>query len=436
MIPERTTWGHVVVAAEPDRSVPVAHVYVSFLAGSETDPPGEAGLTRLAAQLQRMGTARRTREELNSAIESLGARLDVSVAHHRVSFSGHVLSDSLGPFVDLLEEVLCDPGNRAEDLDKLRGETLASLAKVRDDDQSLAYRHFRDALFRDHPYGRSPAGLPAPVQAAGLEDVVRRQESVIGRSRMVLALAGDLDPDAARPRLEGILARASDGSSPAAEGRDPAACRGVRVRLGDKPGRTQSQVYMGHLGLPAGDPMHFPAVVACTALGGTFSSRMSREIRLSRGWSYGAYARMLRSRHRDAFYMWTFPAIQDMVACIALEIEMLAAIRDAGLEPGELEFARDYLANHFLFAVETPAQRVNLVLKEETLGLVPGFFEGYRDAVRGVGPGDVASVARGFFDPGNIVVSALCTAGRVEPGLRSALGAGAEIEVVPYDSEV
>lgn len=436
MIPERLEWDSIPTFAERDGKVPVVHLYVNVLAGAEQDPPGRTGMTRLSAQMLRMGTRLRTREQLNRAIEALGAELDVSTSHHRITLSGHVIADNLDPFLHIIDEVLNDPGEREEDFEKLRRETLADIVQTRDDDQSLAYRHFRTMLFGEHPYGRSTIGLSGHVSDLGWDEVRSHTDSVLRCAPVVLGLAGDFDPDHLRARLVPVLEAFSRRTAAPPATPDPAPPRSVRIRLVDKPARTQSQIYLGHLGLRAADESYFATSLLNTAFGGTFTAKLSREVRQERGWSYGAYSRILRSKRRDAFYLWTFPALEHMVPCIGLEMDLLRGLASGGLSREEFDFARRYLDNHFLFAVETASLRVALALRQEVLELPGDFYERYRESIRAVTHDEVAAAARSFVDPDNLCICALCTAERVQKDMEALFGDAASIEVLPYETDV
>lgn len=435
MIPREQPWGDIRVFAERDDSVPVVHIYLNFLTGARMDPPGQSGRARLSAHMLRMGTLHRTREQITRAVEMLGADVDVSVSHHRVTVSGHVMTDMQDPFLELMDEILNETGLRREDFEKLRRETLADIVQNREDDQSVAYRHFRTLLFDDHPYARSTMGNHEDVSGLTWRDVQNHHGTVLRRAPVLVGLAGDIDVQRLRGRLQPMLETFTHGDLALPETADPADRPGVRVRLVDKPARTQSQIYMGHLGIRAAEPDYFPVALLNTAFGGTYTARLSRQVRQERGWSYGAYSRMLRSVRRDAFYLWTFPAVEDMADCIELQIQMLRELRDDGLTDEEFRFARSYLANHYLFAVETASLRVALALRQEVLQLPAGFYAGYRDSVLAVDAEQVKSAARRFVRPSHLCICALCTAEKVQPALERVLGDDAAIEVVAWDAD-
>jgi len=204
----------------------------------------------------------------------------------------------------------------------------------------------------------------------------------------------------------------------------------------DKPRRTQTQMYLGHLGLRADEPGYFPVAILNAAFGGTYTARLGEEIRQRRGWSYGIYSRMLGSRLRDAFYVWSFPAREHAVDCLELEMRMLGDLASGGLEPEEFEFARDHLHNHFLFAVETPALRVALAVRERVLGLESGFYDRYRERVLEVEPDEVRAHAARFVDTGAPSCAMLCDADEMQQRIRDRLGDGPLIDVMDWTSDV
>jgi zinc protease len=436
MIPQRQRLGRLDVLFEEDRTVPLVYLYIDFLCGTESDPEGKSGRSRLAAHMLRMGTVRRTRENLNRAIESLGADLDVSAGHHHIAVSGHMIVESFEPFAGLLREVLYEPGMRKEDFEKLRRESVADIVEGRQDDQGIAYRHFRALLFGGHPYGRRNIGTRAELERLTFEEVAGLHESMLRRTRMTLGCAGDLGRGAFEEKVASFVEPFSTMEAGPPDVPAPPKPAGLRIRLVDKPDRVQSQIYMGHLAPGARDADYFPIVLLNTAFGGTFTARLSQEIRRKRGMSYGAYSRILRARTRDAFYLWTFPSAKDTASCLRIQLEMLRELKEKGVTDEEFDFAVRYLINHFLFAVETAPMRVLLAMKELSQDLPPRFFETYRDRVGAVTKEQVDAAARSFIDPDNLCAGVLCTAGPLRADIEKELkDFSPAIEVVPYDKD-
>src|SRR5262249_34669451 len=149
-----------------------------------------------------------------------------------------------------------------------------------------------------------------------------------------------------------------------------------------KPVRTQTQMVIGGLGTHAHDPDHIALVVANTAFGGTFTSRLMQEIRAKRGWSYGASSLFGFDRQREAFSMWTAPSTTDAAACLTLELELLHTFREDGLTAEDLEFVKRYLVRSHAFEVDTARKRVHQRLDAALLDMPAGYHEHYLERVK------------------------------------------------------
>src|SRR5262249_27756148 len=119
-----------------------------------------------------------------------------------------------------------------------------------------------------------------------------------------------------------------------------AAPPGRRLVVVDKAERTQAQLRLGHLGPRWGDD-DTPALLLLEAVfGGMFSSRLMQEIRVKRGWSYGAGCAVRRSRGPHWIEMWMATAIEVAGDAVALTLDLYADLAARGITDDELDFAR------------------------------------------------------------------------------------------------
>ena len=102
--------------------------------------------------------------------------------------------------------------------------------------------------------------------------------------------------------------------------------------------------------------------VANIVFGGMFSSRLMQQIRVQRGWSYGAYSSLPLDRHRQAFSMWTFPKSEDAAACLKLELQMLQDWVNQGITEKELQkrqkHANAIVRVHGRYGIEAPGSGI------------------------------------------------------------------------------
>lgn len=428
------TAGGTVVLVEEGHQLPMVDVQLTLRTGSAHDPENLEGVARMTARMVRMGTRRLRAAEVEERIDALGGTLGIETAPSFTRFSGSVIKRNVGPFLELLAQLLTHPALRAADLAQVQRETLADLVELRDNDRGLASREFRRAVFGSHPYGRAVLGTATTVAAIDRAAVVRHFETHYVAKNAIIGLAGDVDEQEARDLVARYFSALRAGEAPSGDVPAPRMQHGRRVVLVDKPGRTQTQVYIGGLGTRPRDRDHFALVVANTVFGGTFTARLMREIRSVRGWSYGASSRLSIDRQRDAWLMWTFPAAADAVRCVRLELELFETLLAHGITAEELRFAQDYLANSYAFEIDTARLRLEQRVAVELFGLPRDYFDHYVQRVRAVTLAQANAAVRARLSRDDLAIVMVATASDVHDGL-AALDGVTSVDIVPFDRE-
>ena len=207
--------------------------------------------------------------------------------------------------------------------------------------------------------------------------------------------------------------------------RSPAAAPpGRRVILVDKPDRTQAQLRIGHLAARYGAPDTAELAVAEAVFGGMFSSRLMQEIRVKRGWSYGAGCALRRSRLPHWFEIWMAAGIDVAGPAVALTLELFADYAAHGPTDDEVDFARSYLVGAMPFHVATARQRMQLAVRDAVFDLPAGFTARLPEALDALAAADVRAACKRQLRPDDAVTVAVTTAEQAGPALAQA-GAGA-----------
>ncbi|MEQ9073496.1 MAG: pitrilysin family protein [Sandaracinaceae bacterium] len=382
--PRFVTEAGIPVFLEPSHALPLVDVEIVFRLGAITDPEGREGLTRMAARLARRGPRGMSAERFDETLDALGATLGMSVSTEWIRMHGSVIRRNLEPYLELFGRVLTSPGMRAADFARLRRKTEAELVQLRDHDRALAARAFRHHIFGQHLYGRPVSGTLETVSKLKLAQVKAHFTQLVASGNLIVGLAGDVTEEAVRPALEAALSGVPKAKAWKQRAPKPRAAKGRRVLVIDKPERTQTQLYVGGLGLAMGDPDFWPLLVANTAFGGAFTSRLVHEVRSERGWSYGASSKVGVDRQPDAFYVWTHPGAEQAVDCLKLELELLDDWVSKGLTGDEIRRSKQYLKKSHAFDLETAAKRLDPQIDTELFGLDPSWLAGFRGHVGGV----------------------------------------------------
>ena len=392
---KRTLANGMRLVVAPVSKLPVVTVLMVIEAGATVDPAGRDGLAQLTARLLPEGTGRSTGTEFAERLERLGAsveaRADWDVGVARVT----VLTEHLDEAMALFGEMLRRPAFPEREVERLKAERLAELLQIRAEPGALADQMF--ARFAYDPasrYSRPAGGAARDVEAMTRDDVVRFYEARYRPAGMTLVAAGDVTPQRVERLAYGTFGDWA-GAPAAAEATSDAAARQTRaVHVVAKPDAPQSELRVGHRGVPRSTGDYFPTVVMNAVLGGLFSSRINLNLREAHGYTYGAFSGFDWRRGAGPFVVDTAvkTAVTDAAAReILTEIERMRAEE---IRQEELSLATSYLDGVFPIRYETTeaiaAALGNLII----YGLPDDYFDRYREHVRAVTAADVLAAAR------------------------------------------
>jgi zinc protease len=426
--------GEIKTIHEHSADLPLVELRHIFLSGTVCEPPEIAGVGRIALRWLRRGAAGRDRRGLDEAIDRIAAIISVQASPDYYTIHLRMLRRYLDRANDLLAQILLQPILDDGELERLKRETIAEIITSRDDDRYLASRAMRAAIYAGHPYGIPSRGSLETVARITREDVLGFLKVHLVQSHVLVGASGDIDQPTLAATLDHTIGKLPDRPGPVIDLQPATPHRGLKVVLVDKPERLQTQIHIGHLGPPIHDPQDLPLRVALTAFGGTFTSRLMREVRVERGWSYGAYASLGRGRVPEILDYWFFPALKDAVPCIELVKGLHSELKHQGLPEEEVLFARDYMAKSMALQQDTASARLTLLLRQEIFGLPSDYYATLADRLRQVTPAQATQATADHLNDQDLVIAMTCTADQIMEPLRNALGDEAEITVIPYDS--
>ncbi len=420
------------VIHEASHDTPLVWFDIAIRGGAGADPKGVEGLHRHTALLARRGAGRRDRAELDDVLDGLGAALDVGVSRDAISVSGLALSRHLDAVVDLAADVLADPRFAEDEHARLLRETPQVLDEIRDDDSALATRWFDWLCCPGHSYGRSSLGTEASLERIDRASAIELWKRQVVADNLVVGLAGDIDEATAARVVTRLTERLPAVQRPAQVFAVPEALkRGRRVILVDKPDRTQAQLRIGHLSVRYGDPDTAALAVAEAVFGGMFSSRLMQEIRVKRGWSYGAGCALRRSRLPHWFEIWMAAGIDVAGPAVALTLDLFADYAANGPTDDEVDFAKSYLVGAMPFHVATARQRMQLAVRDAVFDLPSGFTARLPEALGALTAADVRAACKRHLRPDDTVTVAVTTADAAKAALDEA--SAGKLTVVDHD---
>jgi len=317
--------------------------------------------------------------------------------------SGAVLARHLPRFLDLFADVVMNPVFPRKDFARVQDQRLVALLQQRDQPQAVAGRAFSGAFWGPHPYGHVMLGTEASVKAMRPKDLAAFHARHFHPGSAELVVVGDVSEAELRPMLERTLGGwKAGGKGVALSGKPPASP--LRTILVKKPGAPQTFLLLGLPGYERASPDLVPGSVLFQVLGGGLSSRLFRNLREEKGWTYGLGARGDARKLAGASVLGGSVKADVTGASLEEILEELRRLRDEPVPEAELADARDALVlslpADFATSGAIAARLADLAL----YGLPDDYWSRYADLVRKVTAADVQRVARAYLDPARLTV--------------------------------
>ena len=399
--------------------------------GAFDEPAAIGGATVLAARALTEGTRRRDAVALVEAAERLGASLRTDAGWDSTNIGVEVPADRLAPALALLAEVAREPAFPPREVERLRDQRLNDLLQAKADPARRAEETYLATIYdAASPYARLAGGLRNTVAGIDAGVVATAYGSWASFERAGVVIGGDLrglDLPAILEPLLGDLAPVPPavGATPPT---DAGRLDGVVVRIVHRAGSVQSELRVGHRGLPRRTPDFHAVSVMAAILGGLFNSRLMMKLREEKGYTYGAHAGFDFRRKAGPFTARaavnteaTAPALADLLA-------ELRRMREAAPAEAELRAARDFLVGVFPLRFETPGPVVSAVGGLVTYELPDDELERYRPAIEAVTGDAVLAAAREHIDLERLGVVLVGDADAIAADVE-ALGIG-DVEIV------
>jgi zinc protease len=305
----------------------------------------------------------------------------------------------------------------------------SAITQSLDDPETVVDNHFAALVHGVHPYARPTIGDELSVGGLTREDLIRFHETYWRPNNATFAIAGDVSAEEAFAAAEKAFGGWERADIPIRQPAPQVALVENRVRSIDREDLTQSQIRIGHLGLPRTTPDYFPLLVMNYILGGGgFASRMTAEVRAKAGLSYDAHTVWSYGTDPGTFTISTFTKNATVKAAIDTALGVVRRFRDEGPTPAELEQAKAYYVGAFPFGFQTPASVAESWLRTQYFGLGDDYLDRYRERVQAVTSADVQRVAKKYLRTEKVAIAVVGRGAEVDSQL---VGYG-KVERVPF----
>ncbi len=410
-----------------DRETPLVQFELRFRGGMLLEDPAKRGVANLLAQTMLGGTARRTPEELELAIELLGASINVNAGRESFVIGGSTLARNLDETMALVEEILLEPRFDPREFELARLRVRSDVQQRAGNPNAIAENTFNRLVYGDHPLSEDPRGDP---DAISIEDLRAYHARALVPGLASFHVVGAVDEATMTAALAGM---AADWTATGAVPATPADPVWDPARAGlyfvDVPGAAQSVLRIGYLAMPETDPDFWPAEVMNFRLGGGgFASELTLTLREGLGYTYGIGSGFTGGARPGPFYVTS--AVRSNVTLESLEaIRRIMERHGPDFGEDDLEITRGFLLRSNAMAFETLGDKLGILSAMSLYGFPADFALRRAAEVEGMSVARIRQLAERYLNTDGMVWLVVGDAETQLPRL-GALGFG-EPTVIP-----
>ncbi|MCB1315599.1 MAG: insulinase family protein [Leptospiraceae bacterium] len=390
-----------------DETLPYLEITLHFPGGTNAEAVDDAGLLNAMLKMLEIGGAgERDGAAVALALADLGARLSFSPGYESWEVHLTVLKPDFPAAFAILSDSLLRPRLDADQLNTVKNQMLVAIDQRDDQPESIARIKLNEIMYPNMRAGYEVR--PEDVARLNMENIRAELRRRLYADNMYISVSGDFQGLQLEEKLNALLSAFPAQQAPAAEDDSYAALRARadtdllrRIVLIEYPRATQAVIAIGgHL--PAHNHPDFFALQTGNYIlgGGSFNSRLMRQIRVDAGLAYYAYS----YNDFDARSGRYVASTGTRVAKTGDALRMMLAIMDgmhSTIQPEDVQLAQDSILNGFVFQFQSPAQIVDSEVRFRMHAMPENYLRVFPDRIRAQSAADIQRVYRNYVHAGN-----------------------------------
>lgn len=401
---EKTLANGLRVIVTRQTAIPKVSMTLTVLSGYSSDPAELTGLASLTADLIQEGTKTRTSRQIRRDAFGMGGSLTAAASQDYTSITVRGLSEFAPRLLELVADVAINPTIPEDEVAILKQQHLQAVSRQKASPQFLANRTFRAQLFGQHPYART-SETDASLEAMDRAKLVAFHTDHYRPNNAFLLIVGAIDPGATIAAAEKAFGGWARGEVKSPRYAAPPALTGRKLFFVQRPNSIQSSIAIGNLAVRRGDPRWFELTLANTIYGGAFNSRIVRNIREEKGYTYSPQSAL--TGFGDAgFYRFAADVRNEVTGATLTEVfKEIDKMRAEGSDGAELQGAKSYMRGVFPIQTSTQTGLAATLNNVYVFGLPKDYPETFRARIAAVTPAQVKSGAATLLGSENSLIA-------------------------------
>lgn len=383
---------------------PIVNIQIRVLSGLSNE--GEyagTGISHFLEHILYKGTGAMDSRQIRKAIKLMGGVSNASTGLDSAEYHITVMNKDFEKAFDLLADIVMEPVFTPEDFDQEKSVILKELRYRNDDPVSSRLKKLFSVAYSDNVYALPIIGDEDRFKALTPEDLRRYHAEVYTPDRVVVGVTGGVDLGRALKAVEEKFSKYKSVSD-----WDPVVSLEPR-QARQKVLVAEEEVALGYLAMgfhstSIYSPEVYAGDVLSIILGEGKSSRLYRKLVKEKKLLYSVAGFNYTPRYPGLFIVTGIASPEDLQGAVDEIFSEIARIKREGVDPDELEKAKNLVVSDFLHSHEKVSSLNSMYTISEQLLQDPGFLRTYTEKVNDVTEDDIVAFCEKYLTKNNSTV--------------------------------
>ncbi|MDY8134057.1 pitrilysin family protein [Aquimarina sp. 2201CG5-10] len=384
--------------------VPLVQFRINIRAGLLLEKTDKVGVSNILGQLMTKGTKNKTTEELENAIESLGASVNIFAGDENIVITGSTLSKNYDKTLALVQEIILEPRWDAKEFDLIKQSTISRIQQQKASPRSIAANQYAKLIYgENHILSHNNLGTEASVNSITLDDLKQYYEANIAPNITKVHIVGDISKESVTASLSNLnnnwtSKEVKFPSLPVLKKPEQS-----KVYFYDVPDAKQSQLRFGYPAVAATDADYYPLQIMNYRLGGGgFASQFTQQLREGKGYTYGIGSRFSGSSIPGAFTISS--GVRSNVTYESSDL-VKEILQNYGKNYNEddLKITKSALIKSNARAFETPNSKINMLMNISTFKYPKDYVTQRENIVNNMTIDNIKKLSDQYLDPNKMI---------------------------------
>lgn len=395
-------------------NVPKVNIQLKIRVGNINESENEVWLADITGDLFIEGTKKYTVDQIADKAAEMGGEVTVGTGMDQTTIYGNVLSEFAPDLIVLLSEIIQNPTFNEKSIDKLKKNYLRTLSIQKSQPQNIANETFRKSLYPNHPYGRLYP-TEEMINSYDKNKIEAFYQNNYGAQRAHIFVSGIFDEKTLDDAIKEQFNSWEKG--PEVYINVPPKQTKKDLLIVDRKDAPQSTIYLGIPVVDPSNPDYIKLSATNTLLGGYFSSRIVRNIREDKGYTYSPSSQ-ISSRYKDSYYVQVADVSTEVTGAALKEIFYeINRLQDEAPPDEELDGIKKYIAGIFVLQNSSRGAIIGQLNYVDFHGLEDDYLNTYVKKIYSITPEEIKDMATKYLKDDEMTLTIVGDKAKVEKQL-------------------